>query len=398
MNIDLRRVFQVSEDCLKSRVKLKGILRDLYPENKRDINVLLSVFESGIPTIIARQKSVNEMQYHNYVNRIVDEFGLQERFVQEGLDAWIIAFLGDEYLRKIRKQSFEEHKNPNIKPFIEKREKDNPFVPAIVEGNPDEYEVEELLKDRNKVVIIKYLGFPSNEMVLPNKINMRMVVGIGPDVFKSCKGVQKMIVPEGITFIANDAFRHCEDLEEIVLPNSLTTFGVPESYINSAKKYCRFPLQSNGNTIFVSTALKQIALPEGIEYLPFSTFRFCDELEDIILPNQLRRIGSSCFDRCKKLRCIEMPDSLKVIEAGAFSNCTSLERVILNEGLLEIRSNAFEKCPNLKEIIIPRSVKLIGDYIFGLGRTNLCIYCYPGTPSLDILRKQGYQIKDASKI
>ena len=52
MKIDLAIVIGYSKDSLQSREKMRAIMRDLYPNSTLEMNVLLSVYESGIPQII----------------------------------------------------------------------------------------------------------------------------------------------------------------------------------------------------------------------------------------------------------------------------------------------------------------------------------------------------------
>ena len=49
MAIDLRRVLSYSKDCMQSRALMRAVILDLYPASTREMNVLLAVYESGIP-------------------------------------------------------------------------------------------------------------------------------------------------------------------------------------------------------------------------------------------------------------------------------------------------------------------------------------------------------------
>ena len=71
-----------------TRSQLASLLRDLYPSEKRAINVALAVYDSGIVSKLAKQKSVDSVLYHNFIKQLVDEFGLQEQFAAEGIVIW----------------------------------------------------------------------------------------------------------------------------------------------------------------------------------------------------------------------------------------------------------------------------------------------------------------------
>ena len=94
MNVDLEKVLKSSPDAMKSRTNLKSVLKDLYPEEKRDINILLDVFESGAPSKIAEKKYIDDHEYNQFIVKIADDYGMQEICAKEALDEWIDVFLG----------------------------------------------------------------------------------------------------------------------------------------------------------------------------------------------------------------------------------------------------------------------------------------------------------------
>ena len=47
--IDLGKVLGYSKDCLQSRSLMRAVILDLYPGQTREMNVLLDVYESGVP-------------------------------------------------------------------------------------------------------------------------------------------------------------------------------------------------------------------------------------------------------------------------------------------------------------------------------------------------------------
>lgn len=52
MEIDLQRVLSYSKDSLQSRALMRSIILDLYPGKTREMNVLLDIYESGVPLTI----------------------------------------------------------------------------------------------------------------------------------------------------------------------------------------------------------------------------------------------------------------------------------------------------------------------------------------------------------
>ncbi len=111
MRIDLERVLNASNDCINSATRLKGLMRDLYPEEKREINVLLNVYDSGIPIIIMKKGSVDETEYYHYIKKILDDYAMEEDAITEALNEWIDALLGKGYSEGLYKYGIPRKKN-----------------------------------------------------------------------------------------------------------------------------------------------------------------------------------------------------------------------------------------------------------------------------------------------
>ena len=96
MGVSLSKVMGAINGRCENRAKLKAVMLDLYPTEIKDINILLSVYETGIPDKLKIEKKIDETQYMTYVNRIVDEYGMQEMKAMEGLNAWIGLYIGND--------------------------------------------------------------------------------------------------------------------------------------------------------------------------------------------------------------------------------------------------------------------------------------------------------------
>ena len=82
MEIDLAKVLAYSNGGMQSRTQMRSIMMDMYPGKTKDINVLLSVYESGIPEKIKKDGKINESQYVAYIKKIADglEISLSKLF------------------------------------------------------------------------------------------------------------------------------------------------------------------------------------------------------------------------------------------------------------------------------------------------------------------------------
>ena len=73
--------------------------------------------------------------------------------------------------------------------------------------------------------------------------------------------------------------------------------------------------------------LKEVAIPEGITYIPFALFGFCHNLERVTLPSTLKTIDVAAFQYCDSLQRIAIPAKVSAIDASAFDGCTGLMQI-----------------------------------------------------------------------
>lgn len=92
---------------------------------------------------------------------------------------------------------------------------------------------------------------------------------------------------------------------------------------------------------FSHKSVKNVVVPEGVEYIDIYTFRKCSGLS-VSLPSTLKYIGNDAFVNCN-ISEINFPEGIQAIEQYAFAYAT------------------FKN----KDIVLPDSLKYIADYAFG---------------------------------
>lgn len=415
-----------------TRSQLASLLRDLYPSEKRAVNVALAVYDSGITSRFSGLKVIDSVLLHSFIKQLVDEFGLQEQFAAEGIEVWAKA-----YGITVAKANVVQHHTDKQTTIT--HNPDAYAKPGTVNGLASDYE----LKHRSQgVVIAKFRGFDEADLVIPNTIDGKKVVGIGEGAYLNCKAMKTLLISDGIEFIEDGAFANCENLSKVTFPTTLSRIGsikdpnarisfsfgsnsMPKgAFANSGVTKISLPerLKKIGESSF--SGCKKLALidfPNGIIEIEDSAFSGCSALTKVVLPEQLTKLGRYAFNGCSKLSDIHFPLSLREIGASAFKGCSSLAMVVLNEGLQKIGESAFNDCSRLTKILIPSTVSEIEEGygyrssdLFTLNgwyqpsdrrrngwrteskNSNLTIYCYSGSYGLEYARKKEYPIQNAA--
>ena len=289
------------------------------------------------------------------------------------------------------------------------------------------------------------------KVVLPSTLEE-----LGDEVFSSCESLEEIVLPDKLKRIPYKAFFLCENLSKLNWPEELEEIGekafllanlpseviLPKSVkhisasafrgwvnpienfvlpygISTIEPYTFFTRElPNGIVIpnsvrridycaFESCQLKNIVIPEGVEYLGErcyydnhatqvslpSTLRYIDErafennnFETVIIPDGLKRIGvhgfynnvflkevaipygvevcAYAFGICTGLEKATFPEDLQIIHPGLFSGCTSLKSVVLPKNLIALENEIFDGCSALEEIDFPETLECIGNWVF----------------------------------
>lgn len=184
------------------------------------------------------------------------------------------------------------------------------------------------------------------------------------------------------------------EISDKVLIRNLTVTGNLNSadiaYLNALPNtlYNMEMLDLSGTTLdgdiitegmFQKTLYKAIKLPSNVKRIEVNAFRDNHRLREITLPESLEYIGSYAFAGCA-LTHIEIPDNVTEMGDRGVQDCRSLTSIVLGDGISIVPDCWAEFCDNLKEVRIGKHVKEIHWRSF-YGANIEHVYSYARNPS-----------------
>ena len=158
-------------------------------------------------------------------------------------------------------------------------------------------------------------------------------------------GIEKLVIPEGVTEIGAGAFSG-SSLKEVVLPRTLTKIG---------------------DSAFSGTQLKDMTLPTSVTTIGSRAFGSIDSLSSVVIPKNLSN-AYGAFEGSQHLKTIHFEEGITKIADGLFQG-SGISSINIPETVTEIGSRAFSNT-RITELYIPDSVTKLGGNSFGTDYSN----------------------------
>ena len=84
-------------------------------------------------------------------------------------------------------------------------------------------------------------------------------------------------------------------------------------------------MEQIGELAFGQTSLKEITIPQSVDYIDYYTFEKCEKLETVTIPSSVTSILNGAFTGCSSLKTVNIDCDRIYIASYAFFECTSLE-------------------------------------------------------------------------
>lgn len=87
----LREIVQHHAETLSDDKKLRAMLKDYFPEDKRTQNTLLMVVDEGILDDMQGKDRINKFQMFGYIKGIANDYGVSEQIAKTAIINWATA-------------------------------------------------------------------------------------------------------------------------------------------------------------------------------------------------------------------------------------------------------------------------------------------------------------------
>ena len=350
---DFESMLRSYADAIDDKKRFTGLVKDFFPEQAKNINLLLIAYTLGIAQEMKRAPRIGNAFAFRYVKQMMEDYGISRSNADWVVSVWCVCF-GERILGKECDIKLQQ---PGSGPAVKEESKDTRSY-----GDLFCYQKS---SQGNGLAVCGFDGDKSQTIIFQNKYKNQPVIEIGDEAFMNMP-LQEVVMTDGIIYIGKRAFADCDRLHQIVFPFTVKEIG------NQAMANC--------------SALKSITLPMGLERIGAEALKGTS-LRTIKIPNTLYWLGDGVFENCVNLDNVELPRNIDRIPDRMFAGCSSLHKFEMSNTVTEIGEKAFYNCSSLDILSIPESVQSIGANAFTGTNKLFIIQCAFGSYAEDYARR-----------
>lgn len=212
---------------------------------------------------------------------------------------------------------------------------------------------------------------------------------ISAGAFSGCKNLQSINIPKSTETIDRDAFCGCIHLKSAKIPDSVKIIEAGAFAGCTSLENVNIPklIEVLPWRIFEGcTSLKTISIPQKVRTIEDLAFAECSGLEKVTFEctqtdnaaEGIHRIGMNAFRNCRNLREIVLPETLEYIGNQAFRGCSRLESVLIPKSVKAVYPLAFADCTGLRQVTFEGNTELYkGSNPYKYGRNAATFYNCP---------------------
>lgn len=124
-DVDLKTILEKYPECENDNARLRAVLRDYYPKNSREVNVVLNVQHCGIAGQIKKMKKVDQTDMNRFVAFMEKEFGVMEQYTVGAVLLWakalnVVCNVNVADISKKKTTGMKAGSNQKKKPIVKK--------------------------------------------------------------------------------------------------------------------------------------------------------------------------------------------------------------------------------------------------------------------------------------
>lgn len=355
LEAEFERLLKNYSDAIGTRSRFSGLVKDFFPGQQMQVNLILSAYDLGIAQELENVKSINNAFAYRFVKRLIDEYGISRLNADWVISVWCVCY-GQNVLGKSCEVKLNSGKKESTPVIAEEKRGSSQY------GDLFSYEK----SSYGDGLAVTSFNSDSKMIIFQNTCKNQPVVEIKDGAFSE-SNVEEVIITEGFRRIGKRAFNGCTYLKQIIMPVSLKEIG--DYSLNGCKE------------------IKNISLPVMLEQIGMYAFASTG-LKTIQIPTSVYWIGEGAFSYCTSLDGVEIKENINSLPDKMFQGCVSLKKIKFHEQLSGIGDYAFADCSSLETVYIPDSVKSIGENTFSGVSDNFILMCGFGSYAEEYARRK----------